>query len=322
MTWRLSAVALAAALALASQPARAYSLDFGLTGGVAGCTATGACTCPAAAQMTCAGTTCTLFGDVTCDTGTVGDINVRNGVTLKVTPWTSAATTQGILNLRAPHGTLTLEAGAIIDANQSGYSGSLGSVGTTCSTSPGVNGNGFGPGFGPEGRGRGRGHGRRAGRGDIRAAILLLLAEQPRHGYELIKEIGERTDGAWVPSPGAIYPALALLEDEGLVTVEAESGRKLAALSDAGRAYVTAHADELGDPFADATARTPKSRWALRDSVRGLMGASMQVAQNGDEAQVASALVVLDAAKKDLYRILAGDQPATGAASSDEAPEA
>lgn len=178
-------------------------------------------------------------------------------------------------------------------------------------------GPGFGPGFGPQGgRGRGRGHGRRAGRGDIRAAILLLLAEQPRHGYELIKEIGERTDGAWVPSPGAIYPALSLLEDEGLVTVSAESGRKLAALSEAGRAYVTAHADELGDPFAEATARTPKSRWALRDAVRGLMGASMQVAQNGDEAQVSRALVVLDTARKDLYRILAGDQPAGGAATS------
>ncbi len=192
-------------------------------------------------------------------------------------------------------------------------------------------GAGFGPGFGPEGeRGRGRGghHGRRAGRGDIRAAVLLLLAEQPRHGYELIREISERTDGAWTPSPGAIYPALSLLEDEGLVTIAAEGGRKLASLSDAGRAYVTAHADEIGDPFADATARTPKSRWALRDAVRGLMGASMQVARNGDETQVARALVVLDRARKDIYRVLAGDSPADGdrgagdAGPTDASPEA
>lgn len=200
----------------------------------------------------------------------------------------------------------------------------------------------FGPGFGPEApfapegpfgpggpgarfegmHGRGFRHGRRAGRGDIRAAVLLLLAEQPRHGYELIREVTERTDGAWTPSPGAIYPALSLLEDEGLVTIAAEGGRRLASLSEAGRAYVTAHADELGDPFGDATARTPKSRWALRDAVRGLMGASMQVAQNGDEAQISRALVVLDRARKDLYLLLADEQPGTVPAPSDDEPEA
>ena len=182
---------------------------------------------------------------------------------------------------------------------------------------------GFGPGFGPGPRhGSGFRHGRRAGRGDIRAAVLLLLAEQPRHGYELIREITERTDGAWTPSPGAIYPALSLLEDEGLITIATEGGRRLASLSEAGRAYVTAHADELGDPFADATARTPRSRWALRDAVRGLMGASMQVAQDGDEAQVARALVVLDRARKDLYLVLAGQEPTAPPAPADDEPEA
>jgi DNA-binding PadR family transcriptional regulator len=194
----------------------------------------------------------------------------------------------------------------------------------------------FGPGFGPEGpfgprgpeaafeamRGRGFRHGRRAGRGDIRSAILLLLAEQPRHGYDLIREIAERTDGAWTASPGAVYPALSLLEDEGLVTIAAEGGRRLASLSEAGLAYVTAHADELGDPFADANARTPKSRWALRDAVRGLMGASMQVAQTGDEAQVARALVVLDRARKDLYLVLAGEAPGAAPAPADDEPGA
>lgn len=182
---------------------------------------------------------------------------------------------------------------------------------------------GLGPGFGPDQRhGRGFRHGRRAGRGDIRAAVLLLLAEQPRHGYELIREITERTDGAWTPSPGAIYPALSLLEDEGLITIATEGGRRLASLSEAGRAYVTAHADELGDPFGDATARTPRSRWAMRDAVRALMGASMQVAQDGDEAQVARALVVLDRARKDLYLVLAGQEPPAPPAPSDDEPEA
>jgi len=160
-------------------------------------------------------------------------------------------------------------------------------------------------------RNRGGHRGRRAGRGDIRAAVLLLLAEQPRHGYELIREISERTDEAWTPSPGAIYPALSLLEDEGLVTISPEGGRRLASLSEAGQAYVAAHADELGDPFGDATARTPRSRWVLRDALHGVIAAAQQVAQGGDDTQVARALVVLDRAKKDLYLVLAGEQPAT-----------
>src|ERR1700709_236038 len=70
----------------------------------------------------------------------------------------------------------------------------------------------FGPGFGP-GRGRGRG-GPRARRGDVRAAVLALLADRPMHGYEMIKEIEERSEGAWTPSAGSIYPMLTLPADE------------------------------------------------------------------------------------------------------------
>jgi DNA-binding PadR family transcriptional regulator len=179
-------------------------------------------------------------------------------------------------------------------------------------------GPGFGPdfgpgfGFGPEfGPGRGHGHrgGRRAGRGDIRTAILLLLAEQPRHGYELIREIADRTDGVWRPSPGAVYPALQLLEDEGLVAIAAEGGRRLASLTEAGQAYVAEHADELGDPFAQAAARTPHPARALRTAVQGLMGATWQLAQTGDESQVAAAQAIVERATKDLYMVLAGEQP-------------
>ena len=75
----------------------------------------------------------------------------------------------------------------------------------------------FGPGFGHGQPGRRRGR-RRGGRGgDVSAAALLLLTEQPAHGYQLIQEIGERSDGAWKPSPGSIYPVLQQLEDEGLI---------------------------------------------------------------------------------------------------------
>src|SRR5438876_782625 len=68
------------------------------------------------------------------------------------------------------------------------------------------------------GRQRGR-DGVRVGRGDVRAATLLLLAEQPSHGYQIIQQVSERSGGIWQPSPGSVYPALQVLEDEGLVRV-------------------------------------------------------------------------------------------------------
>src|SRR5271165_3529949 len=91
---------------------------------------------------------------------------------------------------------------------------------------------GFGPGGGPRGRGR------RARRGDIRTAALLLLAEEPRNGYQIMQEVQERSGGIWSPSPGSVYPALAQLEDEGLISTQEVDGRKLFALTDAGEAYV------------------------------------------------------------------------------------
>src|SRR3954470_598837 len=100
-------------------------------------------------------------------------------------------------------------------------------------------GPGFGPGFGgPGGRPfpgpRGGRRGRRTSRGDIRLAVLALVAEQPRHGYEIIQEIAERTGGAWRPSPGSVYPTLSQLEDEGLVRVEQSEGRRVVHLTEAG----------------------------------------------------------------------------------------
>lgn len=166
--------------------------------------------------------------------------------------------------------------------------------------------------FGPRGRGRGpgRGPGRRAGRGDIRAAVLLLLSEQPMHGYQLIQEIGQRSDGRWRPSPGAIYPALALLEDEGLVVITADAGRKLASLTEAGTAYVTENAAELGSPFEDAQSRPGHPGRPLREALEALGAAAGQVGRTGTDEQATAALAVLDRARRDLYLILAGE-PAT-----------
>ena len=177
---------------------------------------------------------------------------------------------------------------------------------------PGFGGPGFGPG-GPRGFGGpgGRGPGRRAGRGDIRAAILLLLAEEPMHGYQLIQQISERSGGTWRPSPGAIYPALNLLEDEGLVVITAESGRKMATLTEAGGTYVTEHAEQLGSPWEDAASRPTSPGRALRGAVEALGAAAHQVARTGTDEQATKALEVIDRARRDLYLILAGDPTPT-----------
>src|SRR6478609_7972367 len=100
---------------------------------------------------------------------------------------------------------------------------------------------------GREGRGRPAGRSRgRAQRGDVRTAIMLVLADQPMHGYQIMQAMSERTGGAWRPSPGAVYPTIAQLEDEGLVTTKEEGGRRLVTLTDEGRAYVAERTERLG----------------------------------------------------------------------------
>ena len=166
---------------------------------------------------------------------------------------------------------------------------------------PGFGGPGFGFGFGLGGPRRGP-----RPRGDVRAAILLLLAEQPRHGYELIQEIAERSDGAWTPSPGSVYPALQALEDEGLLVIEPVAGRKTASLTQAGEAYVSEERDRLGDPFTvDGGDRGQAS--SFRDEIRALAEAFTQVMRVGSADQKDAALGVLTKARKELYRILADD---------------
>ncbi len=174
---------------------------------------------------------------------------------------------------------------------------------------------GFGPfgpgGFGPpQHRGGGR-RGGRGGRGDVRAAVLLLLAEAPMHGYQLIQQITARSDGVWTPSPGSVYPALSQLEDEGLVGFDRLEGRKTATLTDEGRAYVEGHRDELGTPWDDVGGGVSREWRDLREQVHALMGAAHQVAEVGTRPQVAEAAQTLADARKALYRILAEDQPAS-----------
>jgi DNA-binding PadR family transcriptional regulator len=145
----------------------------------------------------------------------------------------------------------------------------------------------------------------RARRGDVRAAMLLLLEEEPRNGYQLMEEIESRSGGAWRPSPGSVYPALAQLEDEGLIHSDESAGRRSFELTEEGRRYVTDNRDTLGSPWDDAGEEIPSHFVDLRALIGQLGMATLQVVQSGDEAQIAEAKQVLGDARKALYRILA-----------------
>jgi DNA-binding PadR family transcriptional regulator len=162
---------------------------------------------------------------------------------------------------------------------------------------------------GPGGPRRGRRGGRgRATRGDVRYAVLSLLAEEPMHGYQLMQAISERTGGRWTPSPGAIYPTISQLEDEGLVTVTEESGRKLVTLTDAGREFVESRETDH-DPFAEYGEAGHGAD--LRGLLPPLLGAVREVWRNGTDAQRATAADILRQTRRSLYLLLADDSEST-----------
>jgi DNA-binding PadR family transcriptional regulator len=158
------------------------------------------------------------------------------------------------------------------------------------------------PGFGPP-------RGPRARRGDVRAALLVLLAEEPRNGYQLMQEIEQRSDGVWRPSPGSVYPALQQLEDEGLVRVEEGEGRKAFTLTEEGRAHVEARSEELGAPWDAVKGDMGEGAWELMGAMRQIGMALFQLTHSGSEKQQAEAKEVLAEARRALYRILAEDPP-------------
>jgi DNA-binding PadR family transcriptional regulator len=124
------------------------------------------------------------------------------------------------------------------------------------------------------------------------------------HGYQLMQEIERRTDGAWRPSPGAVYPTISLLEDEGYVEITREGSRQLVTLTDTGRAYLEEQRESFGDPF---TGRVRGGASDLRDLLEGLQHAVFQVARDGDEAQIESTRTALASTRRAIYLILAGD---------------
>jgi len=168
----------------------------------------------------------------------------------------------------------------------------------------------FGMRGGPFGPPRFGGRGPRVRRGDVRAAILDLLSEgQPWNGYQIIQEIGARTQGVWRPSAGSVYPALQQLEDEALIRAEAagEDRRRMYTLTEEGRAYVTEHADELKASWDAVTGSVDQAEYQLRETIRQVAVAVTQVAQAGSAAQVQQAGKILADTRRALYRILAAD---------------
>jgi DNA-binding PadR family transcriptional regulator len=175
----------------------------------------------------------------------------------------------------------------------------------------GFEGFGFG-GFGGPGGGR-FGRGRKARRGDIRTAALLLLAEEPRNGYQIMQEVQERSDGVWRPSPGSVYPALQQLEDEGLIRSSESGGGtgKVFELTDAGRAHVEQRDAEAPAPWEQMSGDMSDQARELAGLMREVASAFVQVMRNGSPAQIAEARKLLSATRRDLYRILADGDPET-----------
>lgn len=146
----------------------------------------------------------------------------------------------------------------------------------------------------------------RMARGDVRAAVLALLAERPMHGYQIIHEIEERSGGAWKPSAGSVYPTLQLLADEGLISAEEQNGRKTYSLTAAGEENL-AEAGDTPAPWEAFASRQSSPLTALPKAGAELASVVAQVARTGTPEQVEAAVAALDDTRRRLYSILAGN---------------
>jgi len=161
---------------------------------------------------------------------------------------------------------------------------------------------------GPPGM-RGMRRGRRIRRGDVRAAILLLVEEEPRNGYQIMQELESRSGGVWRPSPGSVYPALQLLADEGLLKSESRDGGNVFELTDAGNAHVEENRERFGSPWQQAGADLPEGVRELGGLMAQVGIAVKQVMTAGSDAQIAQAAQLLTETRRSMYRLLADDAP-------------
>ncbi len=159
-----------------------------------------------------------------------------------------------------------------------------------------------------------KGGGPKVRRGDVRAAILDVLAVEPMNGYQIIQQIAERSRGGWKPSPGSVYPTVQQLEDEGLVEGSEVEGRRLLRLTDEGRRYVEEHPDELAAtwrPFddADGAAEDDHEPHDLKPVIGQVMSAVWQIVVSGTRQQRAEAAEILADTRRKLYGLLAEGGP-------------
>jgi DNA-binding PadR family transcriptional regulator len=148
---------------------------------------------------------------------------------------------------------------------------------------------------------------RKASRGDVRSAILALLREGPLNGYQIMAEIEERSGGAWRPSPGAVYPALAQLADEGLIVGEESGGRRTFRLTDAGREYIDENPEMARGAWESAEQQEAWRVPGLFAEAARLGHGIVQLAHAGSAAQVRAAERLLKNTRRELYRILADE---------------
>jgi DNA-binding PadR family transcriptional regulator len=153
----------------------------------------------------------------------------------------------------------------------------------------------------------GSARGPKAGRGDVRAAILALLREGPRNGYQIMSEIEERSGGAWRPSPGAVYPALSQLADEGLIAAEESGGRRTFSLTDAGRSYIEQNPDMARGAWESMEQQEDWKLPGLFTEAARLGAGIVQMAHAGTPEQIRAAERLLEQTRRKLYHILADD---------------
>ena len=144
----------------------------------------------------------------------------------------------------------------------------------------------------------------RVRRGDVRAAVLALLAEADMHGYQIIQELAERSDGRWRPGAGSIYPTLHQLQEQGFIRSRPQGSRRVFSITEYGRRSV----NESGDaaPWrAYAQDKGPAAK--LREATRTLHVALAQVEQSGTQEEVERAGVIINQGRRSVYLMLAGE---------------
>lgn len=169
-------------------------------------------------------------------------------------------------------------------------------------------GRGFGRHFFGDGPFGFRARGARARKGDIRAGILALLSEEPRNGYQIMQTLAERSGGVWRASPGAVYPALQQLQDEGLISSEAEGASKVFSLTEDGKKYCETHAEDIAAPWDKMANESDRGAEDLFVQLKSLAAAVGQIAETATPEQAKQTEKILGDARRAIYRMLAEEE--------------